>query len=217
MGKFNNVIFDFDSTLTSLEGLDEIARRKGIVSQISEITALGMNGELSFDQSLRLRLKILKPTARDFAWLEKQYEKNLTLGSKKIIKKLIAQQTNVYIVTGGPRPSIENILINFGIPKENIFASCFSFDKIGMSQLDSNCLMTKADGKVEMVKKIAKKGKTAVIGDGMTDLRAAEQADLFIGFGGVVKRDVVKQKSKIYIEQPNLEFLAKYLIQDTIY
>lgn len=208
---FKNVIFDFDSTLTTLEGFDEIARKKGQANEISTITAKGMNGELSFDQSLRLRLNTLKPTLNDFLWLEQQYEKNLTAGSKIIIKELINGGVTVHIVTGGPRPAIENILISLGISKENIFASCLTFDKKGKSFLDSSCLMTQAGGKIEIVKKIAKNGKTAVIGDGMTDFYAGQHADLFIGFGGVIKRESLKDKAKIYTEDPNLMNLLKYL------
>lgn len=38
-----------------------------------------------------------------------------------------------------------------------------------------------------------------MIGDGVTDLQARPPADLFIGFGGIVTRDFVKQNADWFV------------------
>ena len=38
-----------------------------------------------------------------------------------------------------------------------------------------------------------------MIGDGITDLEAKPAADLFIGYGGIVQRSIIKEKSDLYI------------------
>jgi phosphoserine phosphatase len=39
-----------------------------------------------------------------------------------------------------------------------------------------------------------------MVGDGISDLEAASEVDLFIGFGGVVARDAVKQRAEQFVE-----------------
>ena len=61
-------VIDFDSTITKVEGLDQLAEialannptGKTIVAQIKSITDLGMNGEISFSEALKQRISLLK-------------------------------------------------------------------------------------------------------------------------------------------------------------
>ena len=53
-------IFDLDSTLTPLEGIDALAHRHGVGKQVASITQRAMNGELDFAASFEQRLSQLK-------------------------------------------------------------------------------------------------------------------------------------------------------------
>jgi D-3-phosphoglycerate dehydrogenase / 2-oxoglutarate reductase len=65
-----NIIIDFDSTFTQVEALEELAdislkgnpKRAEIVQQIKAITDLGMDGKISFNESLTRRLALLPLT-----------------------------------------------------------------------------------------------------------------------------------------------------------
>jgi hypothetical protein len=50
---FNLVCFDCDSTLVSIEGIDELARLKGQFDHIADLTRRAMNGELKIEMCLR--------------------------------------------------------------------------------------------------------------------------------------------------------------------
>ncbi len=209
--RFKNIIFDFDSTLTLIEGLDSIAKKKGKLNQVRSITSAGMNGSLPFSQSIRKRLAIIKPTDEDFAWLAKEYQKTLLKDAKQVIRTIQKAGGNVFLVTGGPRLAIEPVAQMLSIKKQNIWASCLMKNGHDYLKADDNCLMTRDGGKVEVVKQISQIGKTIMIGDGMTDYEAGKWADLFIGFGGIVRREALKAVAKIYIEEPNLATVLKYL------
>ncbi len=56
----NLAVFDMDSTLIRQEVIDEMAVRFGIGDQVKAITKRAMNGELNFDQSLSMRVSLLK-------------------------------------------------------------------------------------------------------------------------------------------------------------
>ena len=61
-------VFDFDSTLTRVEALDVLAEmtlqgrldRDKIIAEIQHITNLGIDGEISFTESLERRIQLLK-------------------------------------------------------------------------------------------------------------------------------------------------------------
>ena len=61
-------VFDFDSTITRVEALDILAEialadnpeKEDIVAQIQEITNLGIDGEISFTESLERRIRLLR-------------------------------------------------------------------------------------------------------------------------------------------------------------
>ena len=79
MSKKRFFVFDFDSTLTQVEALDVLAEislankpaeeRNKIVKQIQEITDLGIDGEISFTDSLRRRIDLLKAHQNDLSAL----------------------------------------------------------------------------------------------------------------------------------------------------
>lgn len=209
MGKFQNIIFDFDSTLVSVEGLDEIAKNRGLEKEVERITNSGMSGNLPFSKSLRLRWNLIKPQQGDIAFLVQKYQHSLLPEINELLEKL--KDKKVYIVTGGVKEAIHPVTRQLGVPDENVFAVCTRVDNEGNLILDERCLMTRDEGKTIVVDLIKKTGKTVVIGDGMTDFIAGKHADAFIGFGGHVKREAVQSVSEIYIEEPSLLKVLEYI------
>lgn len=210
MAKFKNIIFDFDSTLVSIEGLDVIARRKGIFNEVEKITHSGMSGRMPFSKSLRLRWQMIEPSVNDLKYLIKAYRRALDKDAKQIVSQFIKQGAEVFIVTGGIKDAIIPVGKTLGIEESHIFAVC---TKIWGGQLvmDENCLMTTDAGKTIVVDLIKKTGPTIVIGDGMTDFIAGKHAELFIGFGGVVERTAVKNLSDYYVSERSLLKVLEYI------
>lgn len=60
LSTFGLCVMDMDSTLISIECIDEIADMMGIKPQIAEITEAAMRGELDFAASLKKRVALLK-------------------------------------------------------------------------------------------------------------------------------------------------------------
>ncbi len=72
-----NYVFDFDSTLTKVEALDVLAeislannpKKSEIIQQIIDITNLGIDGEISFTESLKRRINLLDAKKYDLEQL----------------------------------------------------------------------------------------------------------------------------------------------------
>lgn len=204
--KFKNVIFDCDSTLTTIEGLDEIARRKGMLEQVEVITQQGMDGEIPYKISFQKRwLEIVRPTKEDLQWLGEFYIKNLTPGVVEVIARLKSEEINVFILSHVPEVSINILARSLGLPKENVFAVPIKFSQDSVMSVPEAFLEVIEDFKDRVTREVRAYGPTVLVGDGMTDYEAGKSADLFIGFGGIIRREKIRALASVYIEEPRLQ------------
>ena len=95
------VVSDMDSTLITIECIDEIAASAGLKDQIAEITERAMQGELDFEQSLRHRVALLQGQPEN--QLAEVYEHKLALaqGAEEFIRDAQANGIKFLLVSGG--------------------------------------------------------------------------------------------------------------------
>ena len=95
------LVTDMDSTLISIECVDEIADFINVKPQVSAITEAAMRGEIDFETSLRQRVSLLK--GLDVTELEQVYEQRLKLnpGAEIMLKTLQQQGIKTALVSGG--------------------------------------------------------------------------------------------------------------------
>jgi len=94
------IVFDMDSTLVDAEIIDELAKAAGVEKEVRELTRKAMNGELSFKEALKQRVRLLKGLPVEV--LERIYrEIRLTEGAKELIKSLKESGCKVALVSGG--------------------------------------------------------------------------------------------------------------------
>ena len=96
MHKYDKIIFDCDSTLVSLEGLDELAELKGKKSEVAELTRLSMEGNVKLEDVFSLKMAMIRPSRSDLEYLGKLYTQNLSEDVGDIIELLIALKKDVY-------------------------------------------------------------------------------------------------------------------------
>lgn len=95
------LVTDMDSTLISIECIDEIADMLGIKPEVSAITEAAMRGELNFEESLTQRVALLKGLA--VGELQRVYDERLKLnpGAEKLINYLKQSNIKLALVSGG--------------------------------------------------------------------------------------------------------------------
>ncbi|WAR25035.1 SERB-like protein, partial [Mya arenaria] len=163
------VCFDVDSTLLKDEGLDELAEFCGVGAEITEF---------------RKHHKIL-----------------FSDGVQELVEALHARGTKVYLVSGGFHSLIEPATERLNIPKENIFANRFKFYYDGTyAGFDTDQPTSDSGGKKIVAEQLKASSKNLVfVGDGVTDMEAYPPADCFIGYGGNVIRESVREKASWYV------------------
>jgi phosphoserine phosphatase len=102
LSQFKLIAFDMDSTLISIECIDEIADAVGRKADVAAITEAAMRGEITdFRDSLRRRLALLKGVT--VADMERVYTERLKInpGATELIDACHKADLKVLLVSGG--------------------------------------------------------------------------------------------------------------------
>ena len=212
-----NYIFDFDSTLTRVEALDVLAEitleknpnKNEIIQEIIDITNLGIDGEISFTESLDRRIKLLKANKVDLSKLITNLKKQVSSSIERNKEFFELYTDDIYVISCGFKEFIDPIVSEYNIPSERVFANTFVYGDEGkIIGFDAKNPLSKHNGKIQCLKDMNLVGEIQVIGDGYSDYvtREAGVADKFFAYTENVSRAKTTQNAD-YIA-PNLdEFL----------
>lgn len=204
-------MFDCDSTLTKIEGIDELAALKNIKDEVSRITNDAMEGRLNFQSALEMRLSIIRPSHAELLWLGQKYIDEVVDGAAELINKLRQSGKGVYILSGGFLDSVRLFAEFLGIESKYVFANEILFEADGnYSGFNGESALARSQGKAEIVRTI--KGSKVMIGDGVSDLETRNDVDLFIGYCGVQKRKIIEENADIVVYDSNLMSVAPLIM-----
>ncbi|MCW5574922.1 MAG: phosphoserine phosphatase SerB [Burkholderiales bacterium] len=101
LGDFRLLVMDMDSTLITMETIDELADMVGIKPEVARITERAMRGEIEYDQSLRERLALLK--GLDESALQRVYDERLKFspGAERMLETVRGAGIKTLLVSGG--------------------------------------------------------------------------------------------------------------------
>lgn len=211
---FDVICFDCDSTLSRVEGIDELARRKGLFEQVAALTDAAMNGELALEAVYAQRLELIKPDQDLIAWLAELYIAELVDGVVETMQALHAAGKQIHIISGGLRQAILPLAQKLSIPEDQVHAVDVVFDEQGHYQdFVRHSPLAVSGGKARICRRLRMKHDSLVmIGDGKTDLEAKLAGVYMIGFGGVVRRPLVEEQADLYLTDPSLAAVLPYLL-----
>jgi len=193
-------VFDFDSTLTRVEALDVLAEmtlqgksnKEEIINEIQKITNLGIDGDISFTESLERRIKLLNANKSDLDGLVEQLRQKISKSiesNKEFFEKFA---DDIYVISCGFKEFIDPIVKEYNIPSDRVYANTFEFDEDGnIVGFDESNPLSQHNGKIECLKQMDLDGEVQVIGDGYSDyvMREAGIADKFFAYTENVHRD----------------------------
>lgn len=199
------VCFDVDSTVIADEGIDVLAEFNGAGTAVAELTKKAMGGTVLFQEALQSRLELIKPSQADVRNCLAKHPPRLNKKIKELVDILHEQGKHVYLVSGGFRLMINPVAEQLRIPLHRVFANTLLFKQDGSFQdFDRDEPTSKDGGKPFVVQRLKEQHgyeRVIMIGDGATDLQArtAGPADAFIGYGGIVVRQPVKEGADWFI------------------
>lgn len=211
---FDIVCFDCDSTLTRIEGIDELARCAGIEKEVAPLTAAAMTGALSLDAIYAKRLSLVRPDRASIAWLGRRYVEEMVPGARETVSALIRAGKSVHIVSGGLGPALEPLARLLGIPLSQVHAVDVLFEQDGTYRdFDRQSPLIHPDGKAIVCRSLAANGSSiALVGDGASDLAARELGVFVVGFGGVTRREIMVEGADVFVAGPELTAVLNSLL-----
>jgi phosphoserine phosphatase len=205
--KADAVCFDVDSTVITEEGIDVLATSLGVGDAVSKLTASAMGGTTLFQNALKARLDLIKPSIENLENIQKEHPLQFTHRLKELIEILHKKGKNIYLVSGGFRQMINPIALQLGISVSNIYANNLFFTEDGeYNGFDTNEPTSKDGGKAKVIQDLIDKYDykcVIMIGDGATDMQARPPAKAFIGYGGIIEREKVKNGADWFIKDFN--------------
>jgi phosphoserine phosphatase len=203
------IVFDMDSTIVDAEIIDEIAKVAGVEEEVKELTAKAMNGEISFEEALKERVKLLQ--GLPVSALEKIYsEIRLTEGAKELIKSLKESGYVVALVSGGFTYFTEKLRKELDL--DYAFGNELEI-KDGVLTGNIKGKIIDAKEKARIIQWIAekegiKKEDIVAVGDGANDRIMIENAGLGIAFNA---KKALKEVADGSISKENLIGIASIL------
>ncbi len=199
-------VMDFDSTFTKVEALDILGEisltnhpeKEERLRKIKEVTDQGMDGSLSFKESLSERINLLNANKSHLAPL---VERLSELVSKSINRnKAFFQENaeNTYIISNGFKEFITPIVTPYGVKPENVFANDMVFDESGnLIDFNHDNVLSANGGKVKQIEQLNLNGDVHMIGDGYTDyeVKKAGIANKFYAYTENIERGSVKENA----------------------
>ena len=165
--------FDLDGTLTSEEILPRLAKEIGLFEEIATLTRATMEGLLPFENSFRLRVRLLSEvpisTVRGII-------SDISL-EHQLLRFVHENPADCYVVTGNLNVWVEGLQSKL---KCRIFSSDADFD--GDKLLGVAQIINKSDA-IKILRDDY--DQILAVGDGMNDSSLFEAADICIAYGGV--------------------------------
>jgi len=175
---------DMDSTLITIECIDELGDLAGKKAEVAGITARAMRGEIDYPQSLRERVSLL--AGLPVSALERVYQERLRLtpGAQALIAACKKHGVKILLVSGGftffverlkERLALDYTISNVLEIERNKLTGKVTGDIIGAEAKATRFLSVMKDLK-------ATKDQTVAIGDGANDLKMMAEAGTSIAF-----------------------------------
>ena len=199
------LLFDCDSTLSAIEGIDELGRLRGpdVYAQVEAMTREAMDGGTPLEQVFGERLRIIQPTALEVKDVAQMYIDRIEPDAVEVVGRLKEKGWTPIIVSGGFRQAIWPLAHLLGIERVEAVDVFFHADG-NYRDFGMDCPTARARGKNEIINLLRKElspQRVVMVGDGASDLETAPDVDLFVGFGRYVVREKVRAGAGAFIER----------------
>ena len=197
------LLLDCDSTLSSIEGIDELGRLRGpeVFKAVEDMTNAAMNGGTPMEAIFAQRLEMIKPTLAECEAIAAQYIAHIEPTAIAALAQLRQAGWTIVIVSGGFTQIIQPLAKILGIDRIEAVRLKFNADG-SYAGYDESCPTSKTKGKNAVARKLRaefKAERVIMVGDGASDLEVKGDADRIIGFGRYAERAKVKAGADAFI------------------
>jgi phosphoserine phosphatase len=211
LADYRLLAFDMDSTLITIECVDEIADYAGCKPQVAAITEAAMRGEIrDYDESLRRRVALL--AGLDVAVLDRVYAERLRLspGARELVGAAQHAGLKTLLVSGGFTYFTGRLQAELGLDYTRSNTLEVTDGKLTGRVLGT---IVNAEGKAQALRETCRAlgvepSRAIAIGDGANDLKMMAQAGISIAYHA---KPVVREQTTWAINHCGLEAVLNLL------
>jgi phosphoserine phosphatase len=195
---------DMDSTLITIECIDEVADLAGVKTEVSAITAAAMSGELDYAQSLQRRVALLRGVEQEA--LARVYHERLRLspGAEALLAAIRGAGLKTLLVSGGFSFFTDRLKARLGLDYSISNKLEIEHDRLSGRVIGDIVDAAAKAAKLRAVRAelgIAKEA-TIAIGDGANDLAMMAEAGMSIAYRA---KSVVRSKADYVLDHAGLD------------
>ena len=203
------MVSDMDSTLISIETIDEVARQVGLSNEVSYITEEAMQGQLDFSESFKKRLSILKGVGTESFNNVYKNKMELNPGASELVKFLKSINIKTALVSGGVNFFAEKVTDVLGIDTYRANDVEIKNEALTGKVLGA---VVDAKAKANYIEELCNYYELSLkqviaIGDGANDLEMMKLAGLSVAYHG---KPILKKSCNIQINFGGLESLIDF-------
>ncbi|MGD9810187.1 MAG: phosphoserine phosphatase SerB [Sphingobium sp.] len=178
------LVADMDSTMITVECIDELADYAGIKPQIAEVTERAMRGELDFAEALKARVALL--AGLDEAMIERCREERVRImpGAKALVRTMVARGAHTVLVSGGFTRFAEPVGAEIGFRK--VVANILDIADGALAGTVQSPIVDSARKQQELEQALAAlaidPALSVAIGDGANDIPMIEVSGLGVAY-----------------------------------
>jgi phosphoserine phosphatase len=198
------IAMDMDSTLITIECIDEIADVIGIKPQVSAITASAMRGDIDFRESLTRRVALL--SGLDVSALQRIYDDRLRLspGAERMLAGFRRVGAKTLLVSGGFTFFTDRLKARLGL--DHTLSNTLDIRNGKLTGRIEGSIVDAEAKAAELARlgamSAGRGGLVVAIGDGANDLPMLAQADVSIAFRA---KPIVQKQATYAIDHLGLD------------
>jgi phosphoserine phosphatase len=206
LADFRLLVMDMDSTLITIETIDELADLVGRKAEVAAVTAQAMRGEIEYDESLRRRVAVLKGLPESA--LDRLYTERVRLspGAERMIEGVKHAGLKILLVSGGFTQVTEKLKARLGLDyvRANTLGAAngnLTGELVGQlvnADVKRDALMEARDALG------AKRDQIIALGDGANDLKFMGESGVSIAYHA---KPVVRQRATFCFDYVGLDGL----------
>ena len=178
------LVADMDSTMITVECIDELADYAGIKPQIAEVTERAMRGELDFGAALDARVALLE--GLEESAIDRCLEERVRImpGAKAVVRTMRARGALTILVSGGFTRFAEPVGARIGF--DRVIANRLLIDAAKLTGAVEKPIVDSGTKETTLLGARAERGleptETLAVGDGANDLAMIRQAGLGVAY-----------------------------------
>ncbi len=200
------LIADMDSTIITVECIDEVAREIGVEEKVIKVTEHAMRGELEFEDALRERVSHFAGVDENV--LQRTWETRVTItpGAETLVRTMNTRGAQTALISGGFTFFTQRVAEKLGFGENR--ANVLNVEGGKLAGTMAEPILGRA-AKSEALQRLSEKldilpSDTLAVGDGANDLEMINAAGLGVAFRA---KPVVAEAAAARIDHGNLEAL----------